>query len=87
MKEFIAYIFYLFVKFIDTALVLFILLSFIFTIILSIFHLSGDYIINQEIFIIMFVIGSSSIIIGVFVSNPILKLFSEKTFKKTSKLK
>lgn len=78
MKEFIAYMFYLFVKFINTALALFVLLSFIFTIILSIFHLSGNYIIKQEIFIVMFVIGSSSTIIGSFVTNKILKLFSEK---------
>lgn len=78
MKEFIAYMFYLFVKFINTALALFVLLSFIFTMILSIFHLSGNYIIKQEIFIVMFVIGSSSIIIGSFVTDKILKLFSEK---------
>ena len=78
MKEFIAYMFYLFVKFIDTALVLFVLLSFMCTIILSIFHLSGNYIIKQEIFIVMFVIGSSSTIIGAFVTNKILRLFAEK---------
>ena len=78
MKEFIAYMFYLFVKFIDTTLVLFVLLSFMCTIILSIFHLSGNYIIKQEIFIVMFVIGSSSTIIGALVTNKILRLFAEK---------
>lgn len=81
MKEFIVYMFYLFIKLIDIALGIIFLLSFVLTIGLSMLHLSDNYIIKQEIFIIMFVISSSSILISSLITNQILKLFSEKTFK------
>lgn len=81
MKEFIAYMFYVFIKFIDIAVLIFFQVAFLLTILLSICQLSGEYIVNQKMFIAMFAITSSSLIINGLITNPILKLFTEKTLK------